>query len=50
MEESNLITLCKSHHLTFGHLMDYKSWNPNVVEDVAAWNQRIKERPKWIRR
>jgi len=47
MEESNLITLCKSHHLTFGHLADYKSHNENVVEDAAIWRERIKNRPKW---
>jgi 5-methylcytosine-specific restriction endonuclease McrA len=47
MEESNLITLCKSHHLTFAHLMDYKSWNPSVRDDAAIWLQKIKNRERW---
>lgn len=52
MEHDNLITLCEgpgNHHLTFGHYMQWASYNENVVEDAAEWNKRIKSRPKWKR-
>lgn len=46
LDPSNLITLCsKSCHLTFGHLMDYKSWNVNVVEDAKNYLNKIQQRP-----
>ena len=50
LEPTNLITLCNSganHHLTFGHLCNYKSHNEHVVRDAEAWRKRIDERPKW---
>lgn len=46
LDPENLVTLCnKGHHLLFGHLMDYMSYNMNVLTDVAIWNERIKYRP-----
>ena len=46
LDETNLITLCsKGCHLMFGHLMDYKSWNPSVVADCQAYLSKIKKRP-----
>jgi hypothetical protein len=46
LDANNLITLCsKSCHLTFGHLMDYKSWNKDVVSDCADYLSKIKKRP-----
>ena len=33
LDPLNLITLCRTCHLVFGHLMSFKSWNTNVVED-----------------
>lgn len=41
----NLITLCPEHHLLCGHLMDWRSWNPTVDEDCAAWRGKIHRRP-----
>ena len=29
--ESNLLTLCRMHHLVFGHFGDWAAWNPGVV-------------------
>jgi len=52
LDQSNLITLCEgpgNHHLTFGHLNQWVSYNENVVKDAAEWNKRIKSRPKWKR-
>lgn len=28
----NFITLCRRHHLEYGHFGNWKRWNPNVVE------------------
>jgi hypothetical protein len=50
LDPTNLITLCEyvaNHHLFIGHLMNYMSFNENVVEDSAIWNARISTRPKW---
>ena len=47
LEESNLITLCKRHHLEWGHLGSYKSYNLNVVKDAETMKYRYKTRPKW---
>src|SRR5436190_1264812 len=44
LEPSNLITLCHDHHLTFGHLMDYRAFNPDVRKDAAIWREKIKQR------
>lgn len=39
LDPSNFITLCEDKddkcHLIIGHLGDWKSFNPNVVEDAA---------------
>ena len=45
LEDSNLITLCEQHHLTFGHLMDWKSWNPDVRKDCEAYRKKVEARP-----
>ena len=46
LDLNNLITLCsKGCHLMFGHLMDYKSWNSDVVKDCQYYLSKIKTRP-----
>jgi len=46
LDLNNLITLCsKPCHLTFGHLMDYKSWNEDVVDDCSSYLKKIQQRP-----
>ena len=45
LDESNLISLCREHHLLFGHLGNFRSWNATVREDAATWARKIKERP-----
>jgi 5-methylcytosine-specific restriction endonuclease McrA len=47
LDAKNLITLCESHHLTFGHLQRWASYNINVVTDAEGWGVKIKDRPKW---
>ena len=52
LDVNNLIGLCESGkngiicHRAFGHLGDYKSFNKNIDEDIAAWKQKINNRPK----
>lgn len=40
----NLITLCRDHHFLYGHLLNWRAWNPNVIEDVEIWNKKIEDR------
>jgi len=47
LDPENLITLCDKYcHFIFGHLMDYKSWNVDVVNDSAEYLQKIKNKPR----
>lgn len=46
LDPSNLITLCGKYcHFVFGHLMDWKSWNQNVVRDCTLYNISKTNRP-----
>lgn len=46
LDSTNLITLCNKYcHFVVGHLMDYKSWNINVINDAMVYFNRIKTRP-----
>lgn len=49
LEESNLITLCEAQgrncHLIFGHLLNFRSFNPDVGVDAATWGDKISHRP-----
>jgi len=44
-EESNVITLCRDDHFTFGHLKDWKSWNPTVIKDCSSYLKKVLSRP-----
>lgn len=52
LNPSNFISLCEDKknglncHLLVGHLGSFKSYNVNVVKDAAAWNNKIRTRPK----
>lgn len=51
LDPGNLITLCEvdrggvNCHLFFGHLGNFKAFNPAVADDAAAWRQKIESRP-----
>lgn len=45
LDPDNLITLCRTCHLVFGHLMDYSSWNKNVINDAAVYLSVVRARP-----
>lgn len=45
LDQNNLITLCSnSCHILFGHLMDFKSWNPDVSIDCENIQTKIQNR------
>lgn len=46
LDPGNLVTLCSSPcHLLFGHLMNYKSWNKDVVTDTSVYYNKVINRP-----
>jgi 5-methylcytosine-specific restriction endonuclease McrA len=49
LEPDNLVTLCEGKtlncHLYFGHLGDWRSWNPTVNRDAQRFRSRVKTRP-----
>jgi hypothetical protein len=49
LDPSNLITLCKSCHFTIGHLMDWNSWNIDVIMDCKVYLNKVKNRPYQIK-
>ena len=49
LDPSNLITLCKSCHFTIGHLMDWNSWNIDVIMDCKVYLDKVKKRPYLIK-
>ncbi len=47
LEDSNLITLCSGStkcHFVFGHLGNWRSINPDVVEDAETFEKKMRER------
>jgi 5-methylcytosine-specific restriction endonuclease McrA len=47
LDPSNLVTLCADPcHILFGHLMNFKSYNKDVVKDSAVYLDKVKNRPK----
>lgn len=49
LEPANLISLCENkshdHHLLFGHLGNFQSYNPAVEFDANQWREKIAHRP-----
>lgn len=46
LDPSNLITLCDDPcHFVFGHLLDYKSWNKDVINDCKVYLNKVKNKP-----
>lgn len=42
----NLVTLCRAHHLVFGHLMNWAGWNANVIRDADRYRTELAARPE----
>lgn len=46
LDPTNLVTLCSDPcHLVFGHLLDFKSWNTNVLNDCEVYYNKVKNKP-----
>jgi 5-methylcytosine-specific restriction endonuclease McrA len=45
LDPTNLITLCRPHHLLVGHLMNWSSFNKDVREDAKIWLNKVINRP-----
>lgn len=46
LDPNNLITLCGKYcHFVFGHFMDWKSWNENVINDSINYSKNKLNRP-----
>lgn len=46
LDLDNLITLCDDPcHFIFGHLMNYKSWNKDVLYDCEVYLNKVKNKP-----
>jgi hypothetical protein len=47
LDPNNLISLCESNfsgvncHLFFGHLGNYRMFNPHVIADANIWNEKL---------
>lgn len=49
LDPNNLITLCDKYcHFAIGHLMNYKSWNSDVIKDSANYLEKVQNRPSMI--
>lgn len=52
LDPDNLITLCESGpgklncHIIFGHLGNFRSYNPDVEQDATIWAEKFSHRPK----
>ena len=45
LNTSNLVVLCRSCHLVFGHLHCWESHNPACLNDAAAHLAQVRSRP-----
>lgn len=45
LESTNLITLCREHHLEFGHLNSWYSYNLDIVAMADDFLHRLRTRP-----
>lgn len=46
LDRDNLVTLCADPcHIVFGHFLDFKSWNINVIKDCEVYYNKVKNKP-----
>lgn len=38
---SNLITLCEKHHFEWGHLGNWRNWNPYIWHDIRKYKKGV---------
>ena len=44
LDWTNLMTLCRTCHLVFGHTYLWAAWNPSAVADAAWWLTKVRSR------
>lgn len=44
LRHDNMITLCRKHHFTFGHIENWRITNPSVEADAAYWRTKFENR------
>lgn len=44
LDPNNLISLCRTDHFLFGHLCDWKAYNPEARKDTDIFSYKISER------
>ncbi len=50
LDPDNLITLCDKYcHFVFGHLMNWKSYNVDIIEDAKKYREKKMTRPEVIK-
>ena len=47
LDPNNVAPLCEKNdcHLRFGHLYNFRSFNPDIENDSIIWSYKIKHRP-----
>ena len=45
LDTTNLITLCRKHHFSIGHLEYWRSWNIDINTSVIYFNKLLRDRP-----
>jgi hypothetical protein len=48
LDSTNLITLCRRDHLTFGHFGNFQRWNPHTREHAEQYRRWKTEHEKTI--
>lgn len=48
LNPNNLVTLCEvdpllNCHRIFGHLDNFRGWNPDVIEDAKDWRKKFQQ-------
>lgn len=45
LDENNLVVLCENDnlncHFVFGHLMDWRNYNPDIDKDIEVWRKKL---------
>jgi len=49
LEPSNLVTLCRRDHFVFGHLLDFRAWDPDVRAHVKIYRGWVEHRKELIK-
>lgn len=46
LDPKNCYPFCRTHHFIFGHLGDWRSWNPDIENDIGIWRGKYAKRPR----